>query len=308
MRGRTVLIMVALACVVVVVIYLVLNLNAPAPGVAGPKARPSMVIIAANALPVGTLIKPQDLSWGTRPADAGPGTVFERNWADNDADQAALDGRTQIEVIGAVSRRRIEQGEAITKASVVKPGDSGFLAAVLKPGMRAITVGVTVVTGTAGLIYPGDHVDMILTQNFNATGADIGKKSAAETIAQDLRVLAIDQQLQVKTDPNAQNTNAPGKVPATVTLEVVPDEANHILVASKLGELSLTIRSLDQANGTASAPAETPASSAPVWADQTSQALDTIAKAAIKNEPPPEPPKPKILVIRGAQSESTGVH
>jgi pilus assembly protein CpaB len=309
---------VALVLVLVVVGYVVINLTAPPPSASGPKQHPAMVIIAANPLPVGTLIKPQDLTFGPRPADALPGTVFDRIWADDDAGQAAADGRAQTEVIGAVSRRRIEQGDPITKAAVVKPGDSGFLAAVLRPGMRAVTVAVTVVTGTAGLIYPGDHVDMILTTNFSSTkgvdmsGPTLGLKTASETIAADLRVLAIDQQLQVKTDPNNPNASGPGKVAATVTLEVDPDAANRIEVASKVGELTLTIRALEGSGG-AAATAPAPAAggdeaATPVWAHDVSNAVKAIEKAALKAEPPAEPAKPKILVIRGPQAETSGVH
>lgn len=305
MRGRTILVVLALVCVVVVVIVAVLGLNAPAPTTKAAE-HPANSIAAAGPIPVGTLIKPQDLTWVPKPMDALAGTTFDRFWADNDADQGAADARSFNEVAGAVARRRIEQGDVITKAAIVKPGDSGFLAAVLKPGMRAITVAVTVVTGTAGLIYPGDHVDIILTQAFSGvTGPEVGKKSASETIAEDVRVLAIDQQLQVKTDPNAGG--APGKVAATVTLEVTQDQAEHVAVAQGLGSLSLIIRSLDTA-GTGKAPVA-PGSEEPrppVWADDVSAAIKAMAKAAEKAEPPPIPPQPRVWVVRGSQAEATG--
>src|SRR5579862_91661 len=305
MRGRTIFMVLALVCVVVVVIVAVLGLNAPPPSTRVAE-HPANSIAASGPIPVGTLIKPQDLTWVPKPADALSGTTFDRFWADNDADQGAADARSFNEVAGAVARRRIEKGDVITKSAIVKPGDSGFLAAVLKPGMRAITVAVTVVTGTAGLIYPGDHVDIILTQNFSGvTGPAMGKKTAGETIAEDVRVLAIDQQLQVKTDPNAGGS--PGKVAATVTMEVTQDQAEHVAVAQGLGSLSLIIRSLDATAGAkppAAPGAEEPRP--PVWADDVSEALKTMAKAAEKAEPPPVPPQPRVLIVRGAQVEATG--
>jgi pilus assembly protein CpaB len=312
MRGRTIFIVLALIAVLVVVVVALFGLQAPPPSQAV-AAHPPTVLVAADPIPVGTLIKPQDVTWGPKPADALSGTTFDRDWADNADLQAAADARTQTNVLGAVARHRIEPGEAILHSAVVKPGDSGFLAAVLRPGMRALTVAVTVVTGAGGNIYPGDHVDIILSQDFSGIvdtsgkgAASIGKRRSSETVAEDVRVLAIDQQLQVKTDPNAGQ--AQGKVATTVTLEVDPVQAEKVVVASKIGEMSLVVRSLDAAGKSAPDTAGSAPLDAPVWSEDVSNAIKETQKQLKDAAPPAEAAKPSILVIRGGQADTVGVH
>ena len=338
MRPRTILMLVALVCVVAVIGVVMLGLQAPPQQAAKPQ-HPENVVVAANPIPVGTLIKPQDLTFGPPPADTLPAATFDRVWSatNNNDEQLADDNKVIAEVVGAVTRHRIEAGEPVNRGAVVKPGDSGFLAAVLRPGMRAITVAVTAVTGTGGLIYPGDHVDMILTQSMPTTAENVTRKSVGETVADDLRVLAIDQQLQIKATPDGQQ---PNRVAQTVTLEVRADQAQKIAVAEKLGELSLTIRSLQSADTQVSAgepapgaPLTTPASVAPgktaagtgpgttpsvpqtadasnqpTWADDVSPALKIMEKAAHKDDKPPVAQKPAVMVIRGDKADEVGVH
>lgn len=262
MRARTVLIVLALLCGVAVVTIGLFSVQAP-PSQQQAPAHPHMVVAAVGAIPVGTLIKPQDVTIGPAPADAAPGTTFDRNWTDRPEDQAGADGKLTNEVVGSVTRHRIDAGAAIYRDAVVKPGDSGFLAAVLKPGMRAVTVGVDVVSGAGGLIYPGDHVDLLLTQSFQQNDANqvaMTKRSVTETVAENLRVLAIDQTVQAAPPPTGE-----GRVARTVTLEVDPRAAEKITVASRMGTLSLTIRSLDengQPSGTAPADAAAPTDAA----------------------------------------------
>jgi pilus assembly protein CpaB len=196
--------------------------------------------------------------------------VFVRPITPNPADQSAADRKVLEEVTGAVARARLPAGEPLLRGTVVKPGESGFLAAVLAPGERAISIGVTAVSGAAGLIYPGDRVDVILTQTLTATEISLIHKSVAETIARDVRVLAIDQQLQAKAAPGGRE----GKLAQTVTLEVDPQQVEKIVVATKLGDLSLTIRSLQASTETAQ-----PAigSGGPTWAEDVSPALKTVS-------------------------------
>jgi pilus assembly protein CpaB len=143
------------------------------------------------------------------------------------------------------------------------PGDHGFLAAVLDPGMRAVSVSVDLVTGAAGLIWPGDRVDVILTQAMNDNAIPIGRRVAAETILNDVRVIAIDQQLVQGAAPDAAARNA-----RTVTLEVLPSGAERISVAGRVGRLSLAVRSIGGAprSGPAGQPITT-------WASDVSPAL-----------------------------------
>ena len=143
---------------------------------------------------------------------------------------------------GWVANNPIASGEPITKTKIIKPGNRGFLAAVLRPGMRAISVPVTVTSGISGFIFPGDEVDLMLTYAVPApTAAGDDKKAnydhkAAQTVLRNIRVIAIDQRLESK---------AGEAVPAhTATFEVTPKESEVILLASEIGKLSLTLRSL----------------------------------------------------------------
>jgi pilus assembly protein CpaB len=127
----------------------------------------------------------------------------------------------------------------------MRAGDRGFLAAVLGPGMRATTVGVDAVTGTAGLIWPGDHVDLILTETIDDPAAPLGRRIAGETVLHNVRVIAIDQELM--QGANAANATYPNAASQsrTVTLEVSPANAERIAVATRLGHLSLSVISAD---------------------------------------------------------------
>ena len=122
----------------------------------------------------------------------------------------------------------------------MKPGDRGFLAAALGPGMRAITVPVQAQTGVAGFVFPGDRVDMVLTQEV-AGGGDGPPLKAAETIIRNLRVLATDQSMAESKD---ENGNAIVRPASTVTVEVTPKIAEKIAVAQTVGSLSLSLRSI----------------------------------------------------------------
>jgi len=308
MRARTVFVVLALLCALGVVFAIVVNLQAPPTSAAIPVHPPT--VIAANApIPVGTLIKPQDLTFITAPADVLPGTTFDRIWAQKPEDQPALDGKAFGEVIGAVTRHRIEAGAVVYRDAVVKPGDSGFLAAVLKPNMRAVTVGVNVVSGAGGLIYPGDHVDLLLTQLFKDPQISMKKGTVTETIAQDLRVLAIDQTVQASPPPNGE-----GRVARTVTLEVSPTYAQKITDAVRLGELSLTIRSLEAptpADGTASAAdsaAGSDSSNSSVLKPEDSASVSPTV-VEIANEIDKSKQKPPVIVImKGDSRVEQSVH
>ena len=134
---------------------------------------------------------------------------------------------------GSMIRRSLGEGQAIIPADVIRPGDHGFLAAVLGPNMRAITVAVDAVSGTAGLIWPGDRVDLILTQALDDPALTAGRRVAAETVLSDARVIAIDQQIVQGQAP--ENTLTPPT--RTATLEVTAAAAERVLVAARLGKL-----------------------------------------------------------------------
>ena len=146
---------------------------------------------------------------------------------------------------GAVARRDVAKGEPIQKAMLVKPNEGGFMAAVLDPGKRAVSLAVDSTSGNAGFIFPGDFVDLILTHSVQNGRSPV---RASETFIENVRVLAVDQMLT-----NPENKAVLAK---TVTLEVSPKQAEEINVAKDLGKISLSLRSLAN-NHPDTAPIET---------------------------------------------------
>lgn len=183
----------------------------------------TQVVIAAADIPAGQFVRAdQHLALANWPAD---------NITDSMLTTATVK-REDFE--GAVARRAIGKGEAITKQSLVKSTEGGFLSAVLDPGMRAISIAVDSTSGNAGFIFPGDHVDLILTHKIDLTSGN--SERASETFVEDVRVLAVDQMME-----NPENKAVLAK---TVTLEVTPKQAEEVNVAKDLGKISLSLRSL----------------------------------------------------------------
>lgn len=187
-------------------------------------------LVAARPIPAGSLLRGEDLGVREVPTgEAGEGVLRDTP-------------ETRAELAGALVRRYLEAGERIAMGDVLRPRDRGFLAAVLRPSMRAITVGVDAVTGAAGLIWPGDRVDLLLTQSLDERVAQLSRRVVGETVLRDVRVIAVDQQLT--QGAAGANASPDGKVARTVTLEVTPEEAERVAVAGQLGRLSLTIRAM----------------------------------------------------------------
>ena len=123
--------------------------------------------------------------------------------------------------------------------SLVKPGDRGFLAVVLRPGYRAISVAIDARSGVAGLVFPGDRVDVLMAIKVIQKGEGKDEKitrRASETVLTNVRILAVDQRVDDQTGV--------AKVAKTATLEVTPKQAEIIMVAGQMGKLSLSLRSL----------------------------------------------------------------
>ena len=187
----------------------------------GPK-----VLVAQRALPVGTIITADAISFQAWPKDM----IQDAYFLDGEADMTKL--------LGTVVRFPVTAGQPVTQGALVAPGDRGFLAAALGPGMRAITVPVSAKTGVGGFVFPGDHVDLVLTQTVKA---DEGLPlKAAETILRNIRVLATDQSTQTETVDGKTVV----KEFRTVTLEVTPRIAEKVEVSQTIGTLSLTLRSI----------------------------------------------------------------
>ena len=190
----------------------------------GPK-----VLVARKSLPVGTIIDAESLAYQAWPQELVQGAYYT---------EGSPDGNV-AKMIGTVVRNPITAGQPITQGALVGPNDRGYLAAALGPGMRAVTVPVSVTSGVGGFIFPGDRVDMVLTQTV-AGGGEGSPLRVSETIVRNLRVLATDQRIDGK--------NAEGKTEvktfATVTFEATPKISEKIAVAQSLGTLSLSLRSI----------------------------------------------------------------
>ena len=191
-------------------------------------ARTRTVLAAAGPLRPGVLLKPEDLT----------GDSLLEAEVPSGARTDTLPARSEL--IGAMLRHTLVGNQPILPAHVLRPADHGFLAAVLRPGMRAATVGVDAVSGAAGLIWPGDRVDLILTQTLDEQGLPAGRRVLGETVMTDLRVIAIDQQLVQGATPGATEGNNAAN--ATVTVEATPAQVERVAVASRLGKLSLAVR------------------------------------------------------------------
>jgi len=197
---------------------------APAAIPVGPK-----VLVAKKALPVGTIIDADSFTLQPWPKELMQSAYYVDG--SPDGNPAAL--------MGQVVRYPITAGQPVTRGTLVGPQDRGFLAAALGAGMRAITVPVNVSTGVAGFVFPGDHIDLVLTQQVEG-GGDGPALKVSETIIRNIRVLATDQRT---TDKDADGKSQV-KTFSNVTLEVTPRIAEKIAVAQSLGTLSLSLRSL----------------------------------------------------------------
>ena len=203
---------------------------APTAVAAKPVDNGPQVLVATRALPVGTIITADSFRYQPWPNELIESAYFIQ---DNPEASPAAD------LIGTVVRSTITAGQPITQGSLVRPGDRGFLAAALSPGMRAITVPVSALTGVAGFVFPGDRVDLMLTQNVAGDSGPALKVS--ETIMRNLRVLATDQQSRSATDEAGNTVVRKFKL---VTFEVTPSIAEKITVAQAIGTLSLSLRSI----------------------------------------------------------------
>ncbi|MDI6624005.1 MAG: Flp pilus assembly protein CpaB [Brevundimonas sp.] len=233
-----------------------------APVEARPMAR---ILVAAKDLQPGRRLDESDLDWkewpvdqvnpafitdGSRPA---PSAAAEEESKPAGAvaavTRAATDlatGGAKADYVGSVVREPILAGEPIVLRKIVRAGDSGYMAAYLEPGMRAMAIRVTVETAAGGFILPGDRVDVVLTRetNLGNLGASEGDRSkfTSATVMQNIKVLAIDQSTRAGDDEQTV-------IGATATLEVGPRDAEALALAKSEGELSLILRSYADTGG-----------------------------------------------------------
>lgn len=249
----------------------VARVEAPPAVAPAPKIR---MLVAARPLSIGTLLKDDDMREMEVSGDAVPEGAFVGG------------AESLAELRGALLRRFIDPNQPLIRTDVLRPRDRGFLAAVLRPGTRAISVGVDVVTGASGLIWPGDEVDLILTQNLQQQGAESpGRRVVGETILSAVRVIAVDQQISHSGTDAAANR----VVARTVTLEVNPEQAERLAVAMQLGRISLVVRSIEGV----------PEATEP----RPSLVFGSDVSSALSGPQAPAPAAPRMRIIQGGSQQ-----
>ena len=276
---------------------------APAAAEVTPEPKPperKAVLAAARRLPIGTLIREEDVTGIV--LDAGAirrnHIVFGPVGGEDPADgEDPVDGEDPAggEDAGAVwadslrgyaVRETVAAGEAIAWSSVVGPGQRGFLSAVLRPGTRAVTIQVGPSTRHAGLIDPGDRVDVILSAELDAAGR--GRSVLARTIVEDVRVVAVDRRVGNGGELSPGDTAAEGGGEVkrteiiTATLEVSPAQGDRLVLGEHEGKLSLAVRSLAAAEPSS-------AGSAVGLRELLLSSAEAADSGAVKEAPPPPP-------------------
>jgi pilus assembly protein CpaB len=265
---------------------------------AAPVVNTEKVRVSAADLPQGLLLRDEDIRWKEAPVESLPVGAIVSGAPDT------------IELKGALLRHPVTSGTVIVADDVILPNAPGFLAATLKPGMRAVSVAVDDVSGNAGLIQPGDYVDLLLTQQMERKTDSPDLAVSSETVVEHVRVLASGSDI---SRPKIGNTPDHNDRARTVTLEVTPHMGEVVAVAARLGSLSLALRSFATesrnpfalASATASVSASTDVQRAPVWAGDVSRALRDLPRShtvAVSTGGVPPPPVPRsVTVYRGSE-------
>lgn len=221
------------------------------------------ILVAARAIRTGALLRAEDMAWrDAERTDVQAGSLMRGQVLES-------------EFLGAVARRDFGPGEPLIASDFVKPNERGFLAAVLKPGARAVSISVDAPQSLSGLILPGDRIDVILIQSFGDT-VEPARREVAETVLVDVRAIAVDQSLNAATKaaPVDRRIVSPESLlPKIVTLEVTPRQAEVLLVASQLGRLGVSVRALE---GSSVPVAGSGAGIGPTWASDVSPALKQL--------------------------------
>jgi pilus assembly protein CpaB len=242
------------------------------------------VLVASVELIRGQILKPTDLAW--------------QMWHDGGINHAYVQkGTKPIEdFTGWVARHPFGPGEPITESKIVAPGSRGFLAAVLRPGMRAVSVPVTATSGISGFVFPGDQVDILITHPLASGGKGEGvQHQASETVLHDVRVLAVDQKLDSK--------GGDAIVAHTATFEVTPKQSEVISVATEMGKLSLSLRSLVASPSEESA-VDSSSGSGPGTFTLDSEVSQLLPKPFTQKD---NPGADVLTILRGnGKSENTG--
>lgn len=222
------------------------KLGAPAPVAPTKQAAPIIqkveyvkVLVAAQNLPLGSRLNEAAFEWKQWPAEAVSPAFISNDLRPN----------ADAELLNAIVRSPLVQGEPINEGKLVKAGESGVMAALLRPGMRAVTTRISVDSAAGGFIQPGDRVDIILTQTVqrNRTGNNQSNQRiyVSDTVFENVHVLAIDQTFSTSAESGAT------KIGSTATFEMSQSDAELLQQAVAKGDLTLTLRGIRNSRATA---------------------------------------------------------
>jgi len=243
MNPRNLILMVLAAAGVILVVLLTRSFLSNAqqkgqPAAESTRVAEAKILVAKRDLHVGTILKPEDITWQAWP-EKGVSEAYFKSGTDK---AQTLNGK--------VVRVPLTKGEPVTRSSIVAQGDRGFMAAILGTGMRAVTIKLSATSGIGGFVFPGDRVDVILSHALEVSRSE--KYQIAETVFQNVRVLAVDQK---------SSSDDKAKVAKTATIEVTPKMAEKVAMLSNLGGLTLSLRSLaNNGNSPSSNPNSPPVS------------------------------------------------
>lgn len=227
------------------------------------------VLVATRSLPIGTILDATALKFQPWPKDLVDNAYFLKK----DTDLKSLQG--------TVVRNAITAGQPVTQGALVKPGDRGFLAAALGPGMRAVTVPVQANAAVAGFVFPGDRIDLMLTQTVPG-GGDGPPLKVTETVLRNIRVLATDQRTDNAVDESGKTVV---HTFSSITVEATPKLSEKLAVAQTLGSLSVALRSI---------------------ADNSSELEEAIASGAVSVPDGTDPKAEKALLLKVASEPAAG--
>lgn len=196
-----------------------------------PQLETTDVLVAKADIPLGKTVTADDMKWQSWPATTASSSFIKKS------DRA----NAIKEMTGSIVRSPFLAGEPIRETKLVKANGSGFMAAILPSGMRAVSTEISPETGAGGFILPNDRVDVLLSRRHKNNDGHGGETVSSDIVLSDVRVLAIDQTVEEK---NGQKV----VVGKTATLELKPKQAETLARSRQSGTLTLALRSLTDAN------------------------------------------------------------
>lgn len=277
MIARRLLLVLGAAALLLGLVFMILWLRASPTEPGGrPEVEKVRLFATARDIEAGSLLKMQDLHWRDIPAREVPVGALLQGEASAD------------DLVGTALGRDLARDAPLLAEDLIRPGDPGFLPAVLGEGMVAVSIPAAGAEGVSGLIAPGDHVDVILTQSLNEPDIGLTQRAVSEKVLEGLRVLAVDRTISANataaTGPRLGNRDE--DLYRTVTLEVTDEQAARLMVARQIGKVQLALRRIGEPRpGTVAVAA---------WAFDVSPALRRLQGAS---GPATERPDASLTVI-----------